>query len=139
MKQLNLNKHILNFCQGSLPPGKTSWRNEYQRLTHETPTHLSETLLEHSDEVLDVSFTHDGKLFCTTSKDATVKVIIYSFKFIWLLIYTYRKSDIKRLTWPHPVYNKPALDVWVSILNDKTIIMYIRVVHWHLTSLFYLW
>lgn len=60
--------------KGSLPPGKISWRNEYQRLTHETPTHLSETLLEHSDEVLDVSFSHDGKLFCTTSKDATVKV-----------------------------------------------------------------
>lgn len=60
--------------KGSLPSGKTSWRNEYQRLTHETPTHLSETLLEHSDEVLDVSFSHDGKLFCTTSKDATVKV-----------------------------------------------------------------
>lgn len=64
----------LKFRQGSLPPGKISWRNEYQRLTHETPTHLSETLLEHSDEVLDVSFSHDGKLFCTTSKDATVKV-----------------------------------------------------------------
>lgn len=72
--ETNFNKNILNFCQGSLPPGKISWRNEYQRLTHETPTHLSETLLEHSDEVLDVSFSHDGKLFCTTSKDATVKV-----------------------------------------------------------------
>lgn len=73
VKQI-LTNTSLNFCQGSLPPGKISWRNEYQRLTHETPTHLSETLLEHSDEVLDVSFSHDGKLFCTTSKDATVKV-----------------------------------------------------------------
>ncbi|XP_061174517.1 F-box/WD repeat-containing protein 5-like [Saccostrea echinata] len=58
----------------SLPSGRNSWRNEFRRLTYETPTSLSETLHEHTDEVLDVSFSHNGKLFCTTSKDATVKV-----------------------------------------------------------------
>lgn len=67
----NNNKPI---SEEDLPPGKVSWRNEYRRLTYKIPTQLSETLQEHTDEVLDVSFSHDGKLFCTTSKDATVKV-----------------------------------------------------------------
>ncbi|XP_062600294.1 F-box/WD repeat-containing protein 5-like, partial [Saccostrea cucullata] len=77
--------------KGNLPPGKTSWRNEFRRLTYETPTFLSETLQEHLDEVLDVSFSHDGRLFCTTSKDATVKV--------WELGYpTKVKHNAKMLT-----------------------------------------
>lgn len=77
---LKINKQTVNcktqilISEEDLPPGKVSWRNEYRRLTYETPTQLSETLQEHTDEVLDVSFSHDGKLFCTTSKDATVKV-----------------------------------------------------------------
>ena len=43
-------------------------------MTMQVPLIKSEVKNEHQDEVLDVTFTHDGKLFCTTSKDATVKV-----------------------------------------------------------------
>ena len=34
----------------------------------------TETLREHTDEVLHVSFAHGGHLFSTTSKDATLRV-----------------------------------------------------------------
>lgn len=57
-----------------LAPSKESWKSEYKRLDYHTPIHLSETLVDHNDEVLHVSFSHSGKLFCTTSKDATIKV-----------------------------------------------------------------
>ncbi|CAG2221386.1 FBXW5 [Mytilus edulis] len=71
-------KYLLDVKWGvknqKLPPSKESWRSEYKRLDFHTPIHLSETLTDHDDEVLHVSFSHDGKLFCTTSKDATIKV-----------------------------------------------------------------
>ena len=57
-----------------LPPGKRSWREEVIRVRYHVPTVLTETLTEHTDEVLHVSFSHNGKLFSTTSKDATLKV-----------------------------------------------------------------
>lgn len=73
-------KYLLDVKWGvknqKLPPSKESWRSEYKRLDFYTPIHLSETLTDHDDEVLHVSFSHDGKLFCTTSKDATIKVSI---------------------------------------------------------------
>ncbi|XP_041371164.1 F-box/WD repeat-containing protein 5-like [Gigantopelta aegis] len=50
------------------------WRSEYQRLCDNVPNVLSETLTDHTDEVLHVSFSHDGRLFSTTSKDCTIKV-----------------------------------------------------------------
>lgn len=53
---------------------KESWRSEYKRLDYHSPILLSETLSDHDDEVLHISFSHDGKMFCTTSKDATIKV-----------------------------------------------------------------
>ncbi len=57
-----------------LPPGRTSWRSEYKRLYFHAPLIWSETLTEHTDEVLHVCFAHNGSLFATTSKDCTVKV-----------------------------------------------------------------
>ncbi|KAL5004664.1 hypothetical protein ScPMuIL_018120 [Solemya velum] len=57
-----------------IAPGKRSWQSEYKRLFYESPVVLSETLTDHQDEVLHVSFSHDGKFFSTTSKDCTVKV-----------------------------------------------------------------
>ncbi|KAK3098109.1 hypothetical protein FSP39_016197 [Pinctada imbricata] len=60
--------------QGCLPPGRMSWRDEYKRMTRHVPLVKSEVKNDHRDEVLDVTFSHDGCLFCTTSKDSTVKV-----------------------------------------------------------------
>ncbi|XP_033750037.1 F-box/WD repeat-containing protein 5-like [Pecten maximus] len=78
-----------------LPPGKESWQAEYRRLHYLAPMHLSETLTDHHDEVLHVSFSHRGDMFSTTSKDATIKV--------WSVGYPttikYSKDFRKLLSW----------------------------------------
>lgn len=55
-------------------PGKHSWLQEFKRLTYHTPLVETEVLTQHSHQVLHVSFSHNGKLFTTCSKDATVVV-----------------------------------------------------------------
>lgn len=57
-----------------LPPGRHSWYQEYRRLFYHCPVILSETLTDHSDEVLHVSFSNRGDMFSTTSKDASIKI-----------------------------------------------------------------
>lgn len=51
-----------------------SWKEEYKRLTDSVPCVEYKCITEHNDEVLHVSFSHDGTMFCTCSKDATVQV-----------------------------------------------------------------
>lgn len=63
-----------SICGGRLPPGRDSWYQEYKRLFYHCPVVLSETLTEHSDEVLHVSFSNRGNMFSTTSKDASIKI-----------------------------------------------------------------
>ncbi len=63
-------------------PGKLSWINEFKRLYYHTPKVESEVLHEHRDQVLHVSFSHDGDLFATSSKDGFVKVIAFLISFI---------------------------------------------------------
>ena len=58
----------------SLAPRKVSWKQEYKRVYYHSPVVHTETLSEHTDEVLHVSFAHGGHLFSTTSKDATLRV-----------------------------------------------------------------
>ena len=53
-----------------------SWRDEYKRLHDQSPVVESEVIRSHNDEVLHVSFSHDGQLFATTSKDSFIKVTI---------------------------------------------------------------
>jgi len=55
-------------------PCCSSWRDEYERLWDQCPIIESEVLHSHSDQVLHVSFSHDGQLFATTSKDGFIKV-----------------------------------------------------------------
>ncbi|XP_015118789.1 F-box/WD repeat-containing protein 5 [Diachasma alloeum] len=55
-------------------PGKTSWLGEFKRLTYHTPLLETEVLREHSHQVLHVSFSHNGKMFATCSKDGYVLV-----------------------------------------------------------------
>ncbi|XP_046999141.1 F-box/WD repeat-containing protein 5 [Schistocerca americana] len=57
-----------------IAPGKSSWLSEYKRLTYHTPLIQTEVLTEHSNQVLHVSFSHDGSLFATCSKDGYVLV-----------------------------------------------------------------
>lgn len=55
-------------------PGKTSWLQEYKRLSYHTPTVCSEILTEHAHQVLHVSFAHNGTMFATSSKDGYIIV-----------------------------------------------------------------
>ena len=52
----------------------STWRAEYERLYDRCPVIESEVLRSHTDQVLHVSFSHDGRLFATTSKDGFIKV-----------------------------------------------------------------
>lgn len=55
--------------------GAASWYNEYRRLTYNIPMVLTDELqYAHSHQVLHVSFSHDGKMFATCSKDGFVHV-----------------------------------------------------------------
>ena len=52
-----------------LSPLSNSWLLEFQRLYSQTPVVESQILDEHQDEVLHVAFSHDGRLFASSSKD----------------------------------------------------------------------
>jgi WD40 repeat protein len=57
-----------------MAPGKYSWIQEYKRLLYHTPSVESEVLKQHADQVLHVSFSHNGKMFATCSKDGFIRV-----------------------------------------------------------------
>lgn len=48
--------------------------NEYYRLMFEVPIIETEILKEHAHQVLHVSFSHNGKMFATCSKDGEIFV-----------------------------------------------------------------
>lgn len=52
-----------------------SWVDEFQRLCYHSPTVQTETLTDHTNQVLHVSFSHNGRYFATCSKDGYVLVI----------------------------------------------------------------
>ncbi|XP_007945133.1 F-box/WD repeat-containing protein 5 [Orycteropus afer afer] len=55
-------------------PAATSWYEEFQRLYDAVPCVEVQTLREHTDQVLHLSFSHSGCQFASCSKDCTVKV-----------------------------------------------------------------
>lgn len=55
--------------------GAETWYNEYKRLTYNIPMVLTDELQDaHSHQVLHVSFSHNGRMFATCSKDGYVLV-----------------------------------------------------------------
>ena len=56
------------------PAAATSWFEEFRRLYDAVPCVEVQTLREHSDQVLHLSFSHSGGQFASCSKDCTVKV-----------------------------------------------------------------
>ncbi|XP_072489145.1 F-box/WD repeat-containing protein 5 isoform X2 [Notamacropus eugenii] len=55
-------------------PAAVSWYEEFQRLYDTIPCVEVQTLREHTDQVLHLSFSHSGYLFASCSKDCTVKI-----------------------------------------------------------------
>ncbi|XP_043354968.1 F-box/WD repeat-containing protein 5 isoform X1 [Dermochelys coriacea] len=51
-----------------------SWYEDFQRLYDTIPCVEVQTLTEHNDQVLHLSFSHTGYLFASCSKDCTVKI-----------------------------------------------------------------
>lgn len=58
----------------TMHPGATTWREEYVRLHDQSPAVLCEEVKKHKDQVLHVSFSHNGKMFATSSKDGRIMV-----------------------------------------------------------------
>ncbi|XP_038230948.1 F-box/WD repeat-containing protein 5 isoform X2 [Dermochelys coriacea] len=55
-------------------PAAVSWYEDFQRLYDTIPCVEVQTLTEHNDQVLHLSFSHTGYLFASCSKDCTVKI-----------------------------------------------------------------
>lgn len=55
-----------------LPKSASSWFGEFQRIHYKTPFVESQVLGEHTDEVLHVTFSHNGQLLASSSKDCSV-------------------------------------------------------------------
>lgn len=71
-----------------IAPGKNSWFSEYKRLKYHTPTYQTEVLVDHTHQVLHVSFAHNGEMFASSSKDGYIKAslcILISLFYVSLL------------------------------------------------------
>ncbi|KAG8141908.1 hypothetical protein E2320_006570 [Naja naja] len=55
-------------------PAAASWYGEFQRLGEAVPRVEVQSLREHGEPVLHLSFAHSGLLFASCSKDCTVKI-----------------------------------------------------------------
>lgn len=60
----------------TMATGACSWKNEYVRLTSRIPFVQAQCLTGHAHQVLHVSFSHNGEMFATCSKDGYVIVSI---------------------------------------------------------------
>lgn len=61
---------------------------EYRRLVNEIPIVECQALEEHNHQVLHVSFSHNGEMFATTSKDGyvVVRILIVIFSYHNLIL-----------------------------------------------------
>ncbi|XP_055613874.1 F-box/WD repeat-containing protein 5 isoform X3 [Uranotaenia lowii] len=94
-RDFNVEKSILK------KPGAESWRSEYKRLTDNVPMVMTDVLTNHSHQVLHVSFSHNGKMFATCSKDG--------FVIVWNSAYpsTIRDSyDMRKLSWKYTQFSQ---------------------------------
>lgn len=75
----------------------SSWLQEFQRLYSETPLIETQILESHEDEVLHVTFSHNGKLFASSSKDC--------FAIVWEVIdgqaKVKRSLDFRKYRWEY--------------------------------------
>lgn len=79
--------------------GAESWRTEFKRLTDNVPMVMTDVLTNHSHQVLHVSFSHNGKMFATCSKDGFIIVSIFLHSNRYALAYrvlcmSFRKAKV---------------------------------------------
>ncbi|XP_053413363.1 F-box/WD repeat-containing protein 5 [Nycticebus coucang] len=82
-------------------PAATSWYEEFRRLYDMVPCVEVQTLREHSDQVLHLSFSHSGYQFASCSKDCTVK--------IWnndLTISLLHSADMRPYNWSYTQFSQ---------------------------------
>lgn len=82
-------------------PAATSWYEEFRRLYDTVPCVEVQTLKEHSDQVLHLSFSHSGYQFASCSKDCTVK--------IWnndLTISLLHSADMRPYNWSYTQFSQ---------------------------------
>ncbi|KAM4877848.1 F-box/WD repeat-containing protein 5 [Thomomys bottae] len=82
-------------------PAATSWYEEFQRLYDSVPCVEVQTLTEHADQVLHLSFSHSGYQFASCSKDCTVK--------IWsndLTISLLHSADMRPYNWSYTQFSQ---------------------------------
>lgn len=84
-----------------LKPGAESWSSEYKRLTFNIPLVLTEVLEGHSHQVLHVSFSHNGEMFATCSKDGNV--IIWNSTYPCSIKYSH---NMKQFSWKYTQYSQ---------------------------------
>lgn len=84
-----------------MAPGMVSWQQEFKRLWYHSPSVESEVLREHRDQVLHVSFAHNGQFFATTSKDGFIKV--WNSTYPCSLKY---EADMKEYTWKYTQFSQ---------------------------------
>ncbi|KAF8766584.1 F-box/WD repeat-containing protein 5-like [Argiope bruennichi] len=84
-----------------IAPGKYSWFNEYRRLKYHIPSEQTEVLVEHTHQVLHVSYAHNGKMFASSSKDGYIKV--------WTSTYPAKvlySTDMKSFSWNYTQFSQ---------------------------------
>ncbi|XP_022433834.1 F-box/WD repeat-containing protein 5 isoform X1 [Delphinapterus leucas] len=82
-------------------PAATSWYEEFRRLYDTVPCVEVQTLEEHTDQVLHLSFSHSGFQFASCSKDCTVK--------IWnndLSISLLHSADMRPYNWSYTQFSQ---------------------------------
>ncbi|KAK3586732.1 hypothetical protein CHS0354_017531 [Potamilus streckersoni] len=94
---------------------KESWMKEYKRLYFHTPAVESEVIRSHTDEVLRVCFSHNGKMFATSSKDGFIKVWNSSYP-----CYLKYEADMKKFACAH---------TWFSQFNESDTLLLVAGVY----------
>ncbi|KAL6036712.1 hypothetical protein STEG23_001081 [Scotinomys teguina] len=82
-------------------PAAMSWYEEFRRLYDTVPCVEVQTLKEHTDQVLHLSFSHSGYQFASCSKDCTVK--------IWnndLTISLLHSADMRPYNWSYTQFSQ---------------------------------
>ena len=90
----------------------SNWKEEYRRLSDDVPMVISQELTAHKDEILCVTFCHDGTEFVSCSKDHRYGK--YTFTYV-LSTYTTSQNSLSYIPLLYEVYNEIF---WNALCTD---------------------